>query len=188
MASNTDDSLADTASLPSNCAAHMAGTDDEHCFAPDRRSEVLDELVTLLGSNESRHRIVQHQQGHEPVRAGLLGMYTAIIGQWRAGSEPAKWLQVLDAGADDVDPLQFWRALGQVAGRQIPRHQPDGRGRLRRKAASDSRARDRLLVSGGVLDTSSVSSSAFSGSSLLLSSDIAQSRDPRSSVFWSSVF
>ena len=111
--------------------AHLAEPHDQHCLAGDARREDLLPFGAMLVGDHFRQPIAERQQRQGGELAGLLGMHAAVVGQRHLFGQPVERQQRLDAGADDMDPAQLRRRVGQLRLREsriddevVAGHQP----------------------------------------------------------------
>ena len=105
--------------MPSRLAAFAAAPpmsprpNDQHRLAGDARREDRRPPCLLLVAHHFRQPSAQRQQRHGGEFAGLLDVHAAVVGERHLLRQPVERQQRLDAGADDVDPAQLRRRLGQ---------------------------------------------------------------------------
>src|ERR1700730_1283175 len=104
-------------------AAHMRHADDQQRLSVDRTVEGLLPTRAPVVVHDSRHPVVQHENGHERVLVGLLAMDAAAVGQDAAGRQPVEWHQMIDAGSVSVDPAKARRLPRQVLAVDAPTEQ-----------------------------------------------------------------
>ncbi len=86
----------------------------------DESLEMLPPVSSLLLRDERGNASVKHHKGHGDVLPDLGLVDTAVVDEANTFRKPVQWQEVLDPGADDVDPFQVGRHRLEIFARKVP--------------------------------------------------------------------